>query len=34
MLEITEEMLDAAPAGRITELSRERAEQRAERFFR
>ena len=34
MLEITEEMLDAAPAGRITELSRERTEQRAELFFR
>jgi len=33
MLEITEEMLDAAPAGRITELSRELREQRAERLF-
>ena len=34
MLEITEEMLDRAAPGQITELARERTEQRAERFFR
>lgn len=33
-MEVTTEMLDAAPAGRISELARERTEQRAERFFR
>ena len=33
-MEITEEMLDAAPAGQITELCQQRTEQRAERFFR
>lgn len=32
-MEITEEMLDAAPAGRITELCQQRNEQRAERLF-
>lgn len=33
-MDITQEMLDVAPAGRINELARFRTEQRAERFFR
>lgn len=33
-MEITQKMLDVAPAGRINELARYRTEQRAERFFR
>ena len=33
-MEVTQEMLDAAPIDRIAELCQQRTEQRAERFFR